>query len=208
MGNIDERIFTEDSWLILNYYNFHPVRHSEKCNGITSIQGAILSSVLTSLWAVSPVGFILTTSLMIPSLWNSVQAICCCNLCVLLVMATTGLPLKAFWDSNGGVVRKWAITALLWRSRPRADSGLDVDCLALVVIAVPGVEMSGRFCVRRGAAGAAEDAGQRCAQCTVRVKLIRETTHNLSVLLVSLLCSTCFVKFCMHRLTFQMLEQM
>lgn len=25
MGNIDERIFAEDSWLILNYYNFHPV---------------------------------------------------------------------------------------------------------------------------------------------------------------------------------------
>lgn len=54
----------------------------------------------------------------------------------------------------------------------------------------------------------APGAGQRCAQCTVHVKLIRETTHNLSVLLVSLLCSTRFVKFCVHRLAFEMLEQM
>lgn len=29
-----------------------------------------------------------------------------------------------------------------------------MDCLALVIIAVPDLEISGRFCIKRGAAGA------------------------------------------------------
>lgn len=125
------------------------------------------------------------------------------------------------WCSYSCMMRKWAIIVLLWRSRPRTDGGLEVDCLALVIIAVPDLEIKWQVLYRRGAAGACSakvgmstqdwwqrGAGQRCSQCAMHLKLIGEITNNLSVVPDPLLCSVHSVKFCMHCLTFPMLEQL
>lgn len=123
------------------------------------------------------------------------------------------------WYSYNHMMRKRAIIVLVWSWRPRTDGGLDVGCLAIVIIAVPDVQISGGFvwgdgcwkCSVQGA-WAAQDwwqgAGQHWAHWAVHVKLIREMTSNLSVVLDSLLRSTQSVKLCTYCLTFPMLEQM
>lgn len=161
MRNINERICTAewsiDSWLLFHFYNFcflsNPTQ--QKCNEIASRKGAFLTSVLRSLWAVSTVGFIVMNSEF-------------CNVRFVQQHAThrllQGTALLEFWltvllwYTYSHMRRKWTFIVLLWRPRPRADGGLDVDCLD-PVIAVLGVEINGRFLIERRAT-------RPCSKCT------------------------------------------
>lgn len=78
----------------------------------------------------------------VSGLCNSMQPIVCCKVQLWLTVF--------LWYTYSHLRRKWTFTVLLWRPRPRADGGLDVDCLDLM-IAVLGVEINGSFLIERRA---------------------------------------------------------